>query len=125
MNNEETMKKLLAILAIVTLCSGCVLTTKINNILGTVEDTLCSPTVDQVTDAAAALSFIQANPKLAGGLGSAIAVFNSIKSGICVAIPQLRAALGSLDGAIASMGFKGMAGASPIPALTALRKVAK
>jgi hypothetical protein len=119
------MKSLLVILAIVALLPGCFMTTMANNILGTVEATLCSPTVDQVTDAVAALSFIQANPGIAGGLGSAIAVFNAIKSGICVAIPQLRAALGSLDGAIASMGFKGMASAAPIPPLTALRKAAQ
>ena len=120
------MKKLVAILICLTLLNvaGCALVAKINPFLSKVEQVLCDPTVGQVADAIAALSFLQANPAIAAAVGAGVAVFHNIRDRICVTIPQLQEALYSFDKAVAMSKMQGVTYRA-VPQLDALRAAVK
>ena len=121
------MKRSLVIVIILCfLITGCVtfsgVVSGLKNVLGKAGDMICSPTVDQVADAVAALSFIQVNSGMAAVTATAIATLLNIKNRICVSIPQLQQALTDFDTAAASLGARGAMKAPP--PLTALRAAA-
>ena len=119
------MKKLMAVTLILAIAlSGCAFFAKINPCLDKVEQALCDPTVGQVADAIAALSFLQANPAIAAAVGAGVAVFHNIRDRICVTIPQLQMALYSFDKAVAASKVQGVTYRA-VPQLDALRAAVK
>lgn len=139
---DMEMRKLIVILAIVALVGGCCAGTNsagkatknpwncVTNNLPKAQAILCSPTVLQVEDAILALQFLDAYPAAKVGVATAIAVFEAIRSRICVSIPQLQQALADFDNFAATVQgqapaqMKAGVALAP-PALASLRAVVK
>jgi len=92
----------------------------VSKALDVTETILCNPTVEQLSDAVAGITFLT-NADLKDQYFDVWTIFANIRDGICVSIPQLREALARFDEAVEEAPPM-LTRTRPVPMLKSLRK---